>query len=72
MRVPNVTLRDTTERPETVECGSNVVSGSDPWRIRECARYAISRSGTWKPPVEYLTPCVSDTVVNILLGNHTP
>ncbi len=28
MRVPAVTLRDTTERPETIECGSNVLSGS--------------------------------------------
>ena len=25
--VPAVTVRDTTERPETVECGSNVLSG---------------------------------------------
>ena len=25
--VPTVTMRDTTERPETVECGSNVLSG---------------------------------------------
>ena len=31
--VPNVTLRDVTERPETVECGSNVLAGSDPARI---------------------------------------
>ena len=32
-----VTCRDTTERPETVECGSNVLSGvRDPERILEC------------------------------------
>ena len=26
--VPNVTLRDVTERPETIECGSNILSSS--------------------------------------------
>ncbi len=25
--VPNVTIRDVTERPETVECGSNILAG---------------------------------------------
>ena len=29
-RVANVTIRDVTERPETVECGSNILSGTDP------------------------------------------
>ncbi len=28
--VPNVTIRDVTERPETIECGSNVLAGCDP------------------------------------------
>jgi UDP-N-acetylglucosamine 2-epimerase (non-hydrolysing) len=27
--VPNITIRDVTERPETVECGSNIVSGAE-------------------------------------------
>src|SRR2546423_952087 len=27
--VPNVTIRDVTERPETVECGSNIIAGTD-------------------------------------------
>ena len=34
MGVPAVTVRDTTERPETVECGSNVLSGTEPDAIR--------------------------------------
>lgn len=29
-KVPNVTLRDVTERPETVEVGSNMLSGAEP------------------------------------------
>jgi UDP-N-acetylglucosamine 2-epimerase (non-hydrolysing) len=27
--VPNVTVRDVTERPETIECGSNLLTGAD-------------------------------------------
>ena len=32
-RVPNVTIRDVTERPETIECGSNMLAGADPERV---------------------------------------
>ena len=28
MGVPNVTMRDVTERPETIECGSDVLAGA--------------------------------------------
>ena len=43
LKVPTVTCRDTTERPETVECGSNVLSGvSDPARMLECARAMLA------------------------------
>lgn len=33
LRVPCLTLRDTTERPETVECGANRLLGHDPQAI---------------------------------------
>ncbi len=36
--VPCVTLRDQTEWPETVACGANRVSGTDPDSIREAVR----------------------------------
>jgi UDP-N-acetylglucosamine 2-epimerase (non-hydrolysing) len=32
--VPCITLRENTERPITVECGTNTVVGADPDRIR--------------------------------------
>jgi UDP-N-acetylglucosamine 2-epimerase (non-hydrolysing) len=66
--VPNVTLRDVTERAETIECGSNILSGSDPSTIASCVRLALSNSG-WTPPDEYLHPNVSRTVVNVILGH---
>jgi len=30
LKVPCVTLRDNTERPETAEVGANVLAGADP------------------------------------------
>ena len=66
--VPNVTLRDVTERPETIECGSNILSGADPETIRACVKQALSRKPAWIAPAEYLRENVSDTVVRIVLG----
>ena len=43
--VPTVTLRDTTERPETLECGSNVLSGVEPDAIARATQLALSRPG---------------------------
>lgn len=68
--IPNVTVRDVTERPETIECGSNILSGADPDSIVSAMNLALSREGTWSAPEEYLTPVVSEKVANIVLG-HT-
>jgi UDP-N-acetylglucosamine 2-epimerase (non-hydrolysing) len=48
--VPCVTLRDNTERPETVEVGANVLAGTKPERIVECARKMSERKRTWENP----------------------
>ena len=70
-KVPNVTLRDVTERPETIECGSNILTGSDPDQILLSVKTVLSRSADWTPPVEYLAEHVSHTVIKLLIGyNH--
>ncbi|HEV7772195.1 MAG TPA: UDP-N-acetylglucosamine 2-epimerase (non-hydrolyzing) [Conexibacter sp.] len=66
--VPAVTLRDTTERPETLECGSNVLSGVEPEAIARATAAALAGSGDWTPPAEYLATDVSATVARIALG----
>ncbi|MDM7922528.1 MAG: UDP-N-acetylglucosamine 2-epimerase (non-hydrolyzing) [Pyrinomonadaceae bacterium] len=66
--VPNVTLRDVTERPETIECGSNILSGARTDSVLRTVRVAVSRKGAWTAPPEYMAVNVSDVVVNILLG----
>jgi UDP-N-acetylglucosamine 2-epimerase (non-hydrolysing) len=67
MGVPTVTVRDCTERPETVECGSNVLSGVEADGIRRCLELMLDGSRSWDPPPEYLVDDVSATVANILL-----
>jgi len=48
--VPCVTLRDNTERPETVEVGSNVLAGTDYDRILECVKMMVLRENCWENP----------------------
>ena len=67
-RVPNVTVRDVTERPETIECGSNILSGAEPDTILRAVRLATSQPAEWTPPSEYIAENVSQTVARILLG----
>ena len=66
--IPNVTLRDVTERPETLEVGSNILSGADPENILRAVELAISQPGTWTAPREYLAKNVAQTVSKIVLG----
>jgi len=67
---PTITIRATTERPETVWCGSNIVTGLEVDNIVAGYRAMKQIDRSWHVPVEYARTNVSDTVVNILLGNH--
>lgn len=66
--IANVTIRDVTERPETIECGSNMLSGTDPDTILQCVRIVLERKREWMVPHEYLVENVSDTVIKIVLS----
>jgi UDP-N-acetylglucosamine 2-epimerase (non-hydrolysing) len=66
--VPNVTLRDVTERPETIECGSNILSGGNIDSIILATEMALALKADWTPPPEYMYPNVSRTVSKIVLG----
>ncbi len=49
--VPCVTLRDNTERPETVEVGvSNMLAGTEPDKIVESARKMLVKGRGWNNP----------------------
>lgn len=66
--VPTVTIRKTTERPETIECGSNMLSGIDANQIVNCVRVMVNQPKTWSYPDGYDHTNVSDKVIKILLG----
>lgn len=66
--VPNVTVRDVTERPETIEAGSNVLSGAGSDSILRAVSLAVSQPANWVPPSEYMVRNVSQTVSKIVLG----
>jgi UDP-N-acetylglucosamine 2-epimerase (non-hydrolysing) len=66
--VANVTIRDVTERPETLECGSNMLSGADPADVLRCVRTVLDQQSHWTVPPEYLAKNFSQTVAKIVLG----
>jgi UDP-N-acetylglucosamine 2-epimerase (non-hydrolysing) len=48
--VPCVTLRENTERPETLDVGSNVLAGTDAQTILEKSRIMLDKKPDWKNP----------------------
>ncbi|MDQ6717857.1 MAG: UDP-N-acetylglucosamine 2-epimerase (non-hydrolyzing) [Gemmatimonadota bacterium] len=72
MQVPNVTIREVTERPETVECGSNFLAGTDPGAILAAVEIVTQLNGKWTPPVEYLAENVAATVCRIVTSYRMP
>ncbi|GBG57016.1 UDP-N-acetyl glucosamine 2-epimerase [Sporomusaceae bacterium FL31] len=67
-KTPNVTLRDVTERPETLEAGSNMLAGCDPSAILRAVQTVLHQGRSWNSPPEYLVNNVSQKVIKILLG----
>jgi len=50
LNVPCVTLRDNTERPETIEVGSNILAGASPEKILKCLKIMLDRENSWQNP----------------------
>lgn len=72
MHVPNVTIREVTERPETIECGSNVLAGTDEATILSLVDIVTSRPSDWTPPPEYMEANVAEKVVAIVTAERAP
>jgi len=68
--VPTVTIRKTTERPETIECGSNMLSGIDSDQIVNCVHVMVNHRKKWSYPEGYDDKDVSDKVIKVLLGGY--
>lgn len=48
--VPCVTLRDNTERPETIEVGANILAGASPDKIVKYTELMIGKESNWTNP----------------------
>ena len=68
LRVPCVTLRTSTERPETVEVGANVVAGQSPERILAACGRMLKAPRRWKNP--FGDGRASQQILRIILKGH--
>ena|SRR3989338_1956895 len=48
--VPCVTLREHTERPETIDVGSNILAGTDKDRICDAVKLMVNSENSWENP----------------------
>ena len=64
LSVPCVTLRENTERPETINVGSNVLAGTDADTLVEKSREMLKKIPDWKNP--YGDGHAGKNIVNIL------
>jgi len=64
--VPCVTLRDNTERPETVEVGANILAGTLPVKIVESTRTMLEKKNNWQNP--FGDGRAGERIVSIITG----
>ena len=50
LKVPCVTLRENTERPESIEVGANILAGLDKDKILESIDIMLTRNCDWESP----------------------
>jgi len=50
LKIPCVTLRNNTERPETLEVGSNILAGATPKKVLRCVSRMLNKKRNWKNP----------------------
>lgn len=68
--IPNLTIRDTTERPETLETGSNFITGNKINSILKGISITLDNQRKNRCPEEYKYDNVSNTVLKIILQNY--
>jgi len=64
LKVPCVTLRYSTERPETIKVGANILAGSEPSSILEKVKIMLKKPRNWPNPFGDGTASIK--IINIL------
>jgi UDP-N-acetylglucosamine 2-epimerase (non-hydrolysing) len=67
LKVPCVTLRCNTERPETLDVGANILAGTEPKQILEKTKTMLGAKRKWENPFGDGT--AAKKIVNILLNS---
>ena len=65
---PCVTIRESTERPETIEAGSNILSGLDSEKIFQCVKQMTLSTPNWSWDYSLGDGQTASKVVNIIRG----
>jgi len=68
LNVPCVTLRNNTERPETINCGSNIIAGYNPKKIVSSVEKMLSFNRGWKNP--FGNGKASETIIKYIINNE--
>ncbi|MFC1951693.1 non-hydrolyzing UDP-N-acetylglucosamine 2-epimerase, partial [Chloroflexota bacterium] len=68
LNIPCVTLRNNTERPETIEVGSNILAGTSPDKILECSGFMLTGENRWENPFGDGT--AGRKIVEIIMGGN--
>lgn len=69
IKKPCVTLRNATERPETIEVGSNMIAGTNPDKIIECVNTMLNKERDWENP--FGDGRSAEKILNILEKYHS-
>src|SRR5258705_4870427 len=67
--VPCVTVRENTERPVTVERGTNIIAGTDKTKIKDAIRRQSERNGDISMPEKW-DGHAGERIVDILVRAH--
>lgn len=67
LKVPCVTLRDNTERPETLDVCSNILAGTESLEILRCAKEMITRDNNWRNP--FGDGNTSEKIIEVIVKN---
>jgi UDP-N-acetylglucosamine 2-epimerase (non-hydrolysing) len=67
--VPCITLRDSTERPVTIDCGTNVLVGADPEKIMAAFERVHRNSDAVKGKPPHWDGHAADRIIKVLVDD---
>jgi len=68
LKTPTVICRNSTERPETIEVGSAILSGINGENILKCTELMVASKRDWVMPEGYMDLSVSEKMIKYLIG----